>query len=189
MTIENERAPAAGTDRGAGQTNGRGLQVNHNGFHVGQASAQPLLDRLDGVQKSGAGWRARCPACGGRSRKLVVTEASDRVLLHCFGSCEPIAVLQAVGLNWGDVMPPRHWPASPEERRRARRAIRESGWTAALSVLALESKVALIAARQLAQWQHLSADDDARLALAVERIDHACSVLVEAATWRPAVQS
>lgn len=164
---------------------GAGKSAGEQRFHVQSATAEPLLQRLDGVQKSGAGWRARCPACEGKSRKLSIAEVDNRVLLHCFAGCQAIEVLQAVGLTWADIMPPRHWPESPEERRRARRAIRECGWVSALSVLALEAKVALIAARQLDGWQPLTAEDDARLALAVDRIDHAAAVLVEAQAWRP----
>lgn len=156
-----------------------GTLAGERRFHVQSATAEPLLQRLEGLQKSGSGWRAMCPACGGRSRKLAVAEREGRVLLHCFGGCKSIEVLEAVGLGWPDIMPPRHWPESPEERRQARRAIREAGWASALAVLALEAKVALIAARQLARWRVLSDDDDKRLAQAVERIDHAAAALVE----------
>ncbi|MGY0611709.1 hypothetical protein [Luteimonas sp. A501] len=152
----------------------------HNNFYVQSATAEPLLQRLEGVQKSGNGWRAMCPACGGRSRKLSVAERESAVLLYCFGGCKAIEVLESVGLAWPDIMPPRHWPESPEERRQARRAIREAGWASALAVIATEATVALIAARQVATWKILSEDDDARLALAVQRIDHAAAVLVEA---------
>jgi len=85
-----------------------------------------------------------------------------------------------VGLTWADIMPPRHWPESPEERRRARQAIREAGWASALSVLALEAKVTLFAARELWAVGGLSAADGQRLRQAVERIDHAANVLLEA---------
>lgn len=181
MSYQNEGAPAAGNGRGAANSGRR--------WHVDHASAEPLLQRLDGVQKSGNGWRARCPACDGRSRKLSIAETGDMVLMHCFGGCRAVEVLGAIGLTWADIMPPRNWPASPEERRHARRAIREAGWASALAVLALEAKVALIAARQLSSRWYLSIEDDARLAQAVERIDNACGALVEAATWRPAVRS
>lgn len=72
-------------------------------------------------------------------------------------------MLEAVGLTWADIMPPR--PArSPEDRRRMRQAMREAGWASALAVLALEVKVALVAGRQLTRWRCLSEEDDARLA-------------------------
>ena len=171
--LRNEAAPAGGP----------GLEEANAGerwFRADYATAEPLLQRLEGVQKSGNGWRARCPSCGGKSRKVAIAERDGKVLLHCFGGCKAIEVLEAVGLTWADIMPPRTWPESPEERRQARRAIREAGWASALAVLALEAKVVLIAARQLARWQCLTDDDDKRLAEAVERIDRAAAVLVEA---------
>jgi len=151
------------------------------------ASAEPLLQRLDAVQRSGRGWRARCPACGGRSQKLTVAERDGKVLLHCFAGCATVDVLAAVGLTFADIMPPRTWPDSPEERRQARKAIREAGWSSALSVLATEATVVQIAGAQLARWQFLSQEDDERLALAVQRISGAAGVLIEAAQWRPKV--
>lgn len=130
-------------------------------------------------RKSGNSWRVCCPSCGGGGYKVSITEGDDRrALVTCFSCHDTPAVLASVGLRLADLYPPRHWPESPEERRRARRAIREAGWAAALQVLAMEATVALVAARQLAQWQVLSSADDARLALAVERIDHAAAVLV-----------
>jgi hypothetical protein len=150
------------------------------------ASAAPLLQRLQGIQKSGDGWRAYCPSCDGSSRKLSIAQVDSRVLLHCFGGCRAEDVLSSTGLSWADLMPPRHWPPSPEERRSVRRAIRAAGWAAALSTLALEASVVLLAARQLAGWQSISEADDARLALSVERLDGAANVLLETRTWRPA---
>lgn len=158
-----------------------GKSAGERKFHVQYATAEPLLQRLDGVQKSGNGWRSLCPACGGKSRKVAIAEREGRVLIHCFGGCPAIEVLGAVGLGWPDIMPPRTWPDSPEEQRAQRRAIREAGWSSALSVLALEAKVALIAARELAKGQPLSDADDDRLLQAVQRIDHAANVLVEGA--------
>lgn len=165
MTALNGNAPAAG--------NSRGVSVH------GEANARILLDRLDGVQVQGRGWRARCPACGGRSRKLSVAESDNRVLAHCFGGCKAIEVLQAVGLTWADIMPPRHWPESPEERRQARRAIRESGWAAALEVLSLEAAIVQLAAGKLLKDEPLEWDDYCRLVKAEERIGSARFTLTE----------
>lgn len=164
------------------QTNGQELRGKYNGFHVTHASADPLLHRLEGVQKSGTGWRARCPACGGRSRKLSIVEASDRVLVHCFDCGDTEAVLAAVGLSWADLHPPRSWPPSRDERKAWSRAQREAGWSAALHTLALESKVVAIAARDICTVGWLGSDDDMnRLAQAVERISGAAGVLCSGA--------
>lgn len=127
-------------------------------FHVDHATAEPLLQRLEGVQKSGNGWRAKCPACGGTSRKVTIAERDGKVLLHCFGGCKAIEVLEAVGLAWADIMPPRHWPESPEERRRMRQAIREAGWASALSVLALATGLRQSNIRLL-KWEDVDFDN------------------------------
>lgn len=169
-----------------GQTIGRGLQPDSTTkYHVTTASAEPILSRLDGVQKSGTGWRARCPACEGRSRKLSITVSDGRVLVHCFGGCAAADVLAAVGLRWADIMPPRSWPPSREEQRRARRAIQQTGWAAALAVLSLESKIVALAARDIHHVGGLQSSRDLeRLNLAVERIAAASATLIDAEARR-----
>lgn len=178
MTDQNGSAPAAVNGRGAGNSGQR--------FHVDHASAEPLLQRLDGLQKSGNGWRARCPGCGGTSAKLSITEIDNRVLLHCFGGCAAIAVLEAVGLGWPDIMPPRHWPENPAERRQRRQAMREAGVTVAIDVLAVEALVIRLASQQLHRWEPLSEQDDDRLALACHRIELASEAMTpRREDWRP----
>jgi hypothetical protein len=158
-----------------------------NVYHADKANPEVLLSRLDGVQKSGNGWRARCPACGGTGRKLSVSEVEGRVLVHCFACNDAVAVLAAVGLGWADVMPPRHWPQTREEREAARRAIREAGIVSAVEVLGLEACVIEAAGRQLQRWQYLSTEDDARLSVAVERVSNARNVLTRPQQWRASV--
>lgn len=148
------------------------------------ATAEPLLSRLDRVQKQGNGWRARCPNCGGTSRKLAVTESDDRVLVHCFGGCKAQEVLQAVSMTWADIQPPKHWPQTREERRNAARAIREVGLLCAFEVLMAEGGIIQAAGTQLARWQPLSLEDDARLALAVERVSKAVLTMRDFDYWQ-----
>src|SRR3546814_11966070 len=103
------------------------------------------LARLEGVQKSGNGWRARCPGCAGRSRKLSVGVSDDgRILLHCFGGCEAAVVVQAAGLTIADLFPERLAADTTEERRRRQRLARESQWGAALEVVQPEARVVAI---------------------------------------------
>src|SRR3546814_19561072 len=95
-------------------------------FRSVTANVDVLLARLEGVQKSGNGWRARCPGCAGRSRKLSVGVSDDgRILLHCFGGCEAAVVVQAAGLTIADLFPECLAAATPAERRRRHRAARE----------------------------------------------------------------
>lgn len=140
--------------------------------------------------RSGNGYRTTCPLCpDGKPPTLAVGESDGWLRLHCF-RChgDRIGILAAVGLRLVDVGPPRSWPESPEERRRARRAMREAGWSAALRELAREATVIRIVANELVEWLVFGAEDNARLKLAVERIDAAAAVLVEAATYRPEVR-
>ena len=156
-------------------------------YHVAAATAEPLLQRLDGVQKAGNGHRARCPACGGTSRKLSVSEVEGTVLVHCFGGCQTVDVLAAVGLGYKDIMPPRNWPESPEERRRVRRAARETALIAALPEVAYAAAVVRIAAQQVMQVAAFDPNDYATLVKAEEVIGNARTFFCEPTRIRPEV--
>lgn len=137
-----------------------------------------LLDRLEGVKPDGKKWRAMCPACGGRSRKVSVTEGDDgRVLLHCFAGCAAADVVQALGLTLADLYPERITPRTPEEHRLHRRQMREVSWLAALEVIEREAAVIEIAGRQISSGVPLLPEDSERLSLAVQRVQSARMVL------------
>lgn len=155
-------------------------------YHVDQASPEVLLSRLEGVQSARNGWRACCPACGGKSRKVSIAEADGRILVHAFCGCSADAVLAKIGLGWSDIMPPRHWPRTREERESARRAMREVGLVSAVEVLALEACVIEAAGRQLEQAQCLTAEDHVRLSCAVQRVNDARLILCRSQPWRAA---
>lgn len=150
------------------------------GATQGGVSAQPLLDRLDRVRRSGKGWMARCPAHDDGTASLSVSEAPDKVLVCCFAGCRTDDVLAAVGLAFKDLFPPRHWPESPQERREYRRRQRETAYLAALGTIPKEAKVVQIAARMLLDGKALDADDLARLVQACEVIDRLADALIEA---------
>ena len=154
------------------------------------ANVDVALARLEGVQRSGTGWRACCPACSktSRSRKLSVSQSDEgRILLHCFAGCDAATVVQAAGLSIADLFPQRLAPETPEQRRQIRRAAREAQWGAALDALSLEAEVVRIAGELLKRWQFLSPEDDARLALAVQRITDARLLLRDPPKFRPEV--
>lgn len=139
------------------------------------ANVEILLARLEQVRQYGQGWRAKCPSCGGRSRDKVsiATGGDGRILLHCFSGCSAAEVVQAAGLQLGDLFPERLAPESPEDRRRMRLLARQAGWGAALETLEFEARIVLIAAAELDAGKPLAEDDRARLALAMERIESA----------------
>lgn len=140
---------------------------------------ETLLTRLEHVKRNGAGWRADCPVGHSHARgSLSLSEADDgRILLHCFACGNATDPLRALGLELADLFPDRIKDPSPQARREAREAFKRSSWAAALGVLARESVIVLIAARDLRAADVFAGEDADRLALAVERIEGAREVL------------
>jgi len=69
-----------------------------------QAQLEKLFGRLEGVRTCGKGkWQAKCPAHDDRLPSLAISEAQDKILIHCFAGCSPSDVLNAVGLELGDL--------------------------------------------------------------------------------------
>lgn len=68
-------------------------------------AAEKLLDRLEGVRKTGEGkWQARCPGHDDRNPSLSVTASRDRVLVHDHADrCTPEEIVAAVGLSLADL--------------------------------------------------------------------------------------
>lgn len=135
-----------------------------------------LLDRLHGVEKSGTGWRARCPSHGSeRNRSLSLAESDDgRVLVHCFAGCEVTDILAAVGLRLSHLYPERlshHGkPLPPSQRRRYGQALD------ALEALAHESLVVTLAVNSLVEDAPLERSDLDRLTIATDRIRQAHAI-------------
>jgi hypothetical protein len=141
--------------------------------------AQQLIARLDGVITTGKGWRARCPAHGGKSVSLAITEGdSGRLLLHCFAGCQVSDVLAAVGLEVSDLFVRRDLQSmTPIERSHLRQAALLPRWKAALEVLVTEANVVLLGAIQLGDGHPLEETDMTRLRVAALRIFDAQEVL------------
>jgi hypothetical protein len=79
-----------------------------------QAMTADAFAQLVQAQRTGTGhWRARCPAHGGRSRSLSITEGRGGcIVLHCFAGCPPDAILAVLKLSWRDLF--QGPPPSPE---------------------------------------------------------------------------
>ncbi len=70
-----------------------------------------VLSRLDGVQRAGSGWKARCPCPGHDDARpsLGVNLGEDgRVLLNCRSKhCPQGDIVKAAGLKFADLYPPK----------------------------------------------------------------------------------
>lgn len=68
------------------------------------AHVQQLLERLEAVQKSAGGWTACCPGHEDHHPSLHIKIGDDgRLLLHCFGGCQPEAIVAGLGLTMRDL--------------------------------------------------------------------------------------
>lgn len=150
-----------------------------------------LLARLEGVRRYGEGWRAKCPACGGKTRDKVSIGIGQNggILLHCFAGCDAAEVVQAAGLQMADLFPERLAPETPAERRRNQLLARQAGWGAALPTLEFEARIVLIVATDVANGLIPCDDDMARLRLAMERIERARDVLTDRPRFKPAPEA
>jgi 5S rRNA maturation endonuclease (ribonuclease M5) len=69
---------------------------------------ETVLETLEGARKSGAGWSAKCPAHEDRAPSLAVAEGDDgKALVFCHAGCPTSAVVKALGLEEGDLFPPK----------------------------------------------------------------------------------
>lgn len=133
-------------------------------------SIDSLLAKLDKVKPRGRNnWQACCPAHADKGPSLSVRELDDgRVLVHCFAGCSIHEILQAVGMEMGDLFPPR-------DVGNARRERRPFHATDALRAVGFEALVVCAAAASMASGEPLSAVDRDRLILAGQRIQSALS--------------
>lgn len=62
-------------------------------------SFETIIAALD-AKPSGTRYRAKCPAHGGRSQSLMISERDNgSTMLHCFAGCTPDAIMGAMGLD------------------------------------------------------------------------------------------
>ncbi len=94
------------------------MQNHHTTPHEVEDEVDVLLARLEGVRPQGPhSWMARCPAHDDRDPSLSVSVKEGRILIYCFAGCSTDAVLEAVGLTWGDLRAPGPWAWSPAPSR------------------------------------------------------------------------
>jgi hypothetical protein len=129
-------------------------------------TASALLDRLDGVRSTGSDrWLARCPAHDDKSPSLTVRECDDgRTLVHCFGGCGVRDVLQAVGLDFDALFPPR-----PIGHRIRRERVPFDPLTV-LRAISQEAFVAGVVVGQVASGRGISDESRTRGLVACQRL-------------------
>lgn len=132
-------------------------------------TAATILQRLDGVRESGPGrWIARCPAHSDKSPSLSIRELEDgRVLIHDHAGCSALDVLDAVGLDWAALYPPRE-RSTPHQRRGP-----PVPYADALRCICDEAWIVLVAGARLERGADLADADLSRLTQAVDRIAEA----------------
>lgn len=136
--------------------------------------ANRILERLEGVhQRDSVRWVARCPAHEDRHPSLSIVDAGDKVLLKCFAECDTAAVLDAVGLEWTDLYPPK--PVEIQHRKAPPKPFTDRDL---LILLTQEGMVAVLAcASTVTSGQPLSAEQAERLDLARKRIERVLEVM------------
>ena len=65
-------------------------------------TAADLAALLD-AKPSGGSWMAKCPAHDDRNPSLAITQAEDKVLLHCNAGCTWRQIIDAMGLHPRDI--------------------------------------------------------------------------------------
>lgn len=170
-------AALQGSVSALGSARGEPVQFTATGS---SAPVQALLSRLDGVRRTGRGWMARCPAHSDKHASLSIGEApSGAALVHCHAACSTEAVLAAVGLEAGDLFPPRPDGHVSARALSAEALAERRVWSIAalLPTLVEEVTILQIAAGDIIAGRPIGAEHLQRLKLAERRIEDALTVL------------
>ena len=129
-----------------------------------------VLSRLEKVQRIGNDrYKAICPAHDDRSPSLAIKDDEGRLLLHCFGGCETLDVLGAIGLDFADIMPDKVAGNFKKDKK-------PFYAMDILGIIKFEATLTYIYASDMAKGLALSSADKERLLLAASRINHAYEV-------------
>jgi hypothetical protein len=127
-----------------------------------------LVGRLEKAKRTSRdSWIACCPAHKDRTPSLTVRGLDDgRILLHCFGGCEALDVLTAIGLEMTDLF--------PESLGNLPGLRQPFSATDVLRALRREAAIVAISSADLAEGKPV---DRERVFLASERIADACQYI------------
>ena len=129
-----------------------------------------MLSRLEKVKGKNGSWTACCPAHNDKSPSLAIREGEDgRVLLHCFGGCETINVIQALGMDMNDLFPPRKgWSGETHSIKPIKPAFYASDL---LRIISFECLIVSICAYDMSHGKKIQDEDRDRLKVAQQRIE------------------
>lgn len=127
------------------------------------------LSRLSGVRRTGESqWLAQCPAHDDGRPSLSIKETDGgTLLLHCFALCQPVEVVEALGLRMGDLFVDRSHkrPCGRHERRIPPQD--------RLQAIDYEALIVATIANDICQRGSVDADTMQRLSTACGRIGNA----------------
>ena len=130
-----------------------------------------LLSKLDRVRQVAPGrWRAPCPAHDGTNPStLSVGECADgAVLLHCFGGCDPSAIVSSLGISLADLFPANNWQTTGVHGSRPRRP--RVDWPAAIEAAERDMLLVKIVLTQLSQREPINDEDASACQRAATRV-------------------
>ncbi len=132
-----------------------------------------LLSHLEHVSKRGGGYRARCPAHGGKNTgTLSVSETDEgKILIKCWVGCSALEIVSSIGLELTDLMPERlSHHSTPEHRRKWKQDAIHRDWTEFLNIAAYEMNIIYVAGGVIRAGNPLNDEDKIRLDAAMKRI-------------------
>jgi len=131
--------------------------------------ASNVLQHLQKVKSTGNNrWIACCPAHDDRSPSLAIKECDNgNLLIHCFSGCDVLSIVEAIGLNLGDLFPPNLDDFKREHQPFPAADI--------LKCLLYEARIIQLAASDIVNHIKISSNDLQRIELAYQRINEAVS--------------
>lgn len=133
-----------------------------------------VVSRFPGAKKTGAfKAMAKCTVHEDRSASVAITERDDGVvMLHCFAGCGAAEILDAAGLTFSDLYPPK--PVNGHYSKPVRRP-----WNAhdVLTGLALEVLIAYQFAKLMVSGTPLTDADRERLLQCASRLQNGLGLI------------
>ncbi len=118
-----------------------------------------ILSRLEKVECKGNNkWIACCPSHDDKTPSLTIMDSNGKILIHCFAGCNPIDVIQSVGLSMTDLFPDKGL-SDFKGFIQIQREVAEKKLVKEINVIDVERTVLALAKTQRANGNKLSQKD------------------------------